>query len=71
VIPHVRGRLLDVGCGANQLVRRYGDGLGVDVHPWANVDVLVSDCSTLELKSATYDTVTFVACLNHIITGRR
>ena len=31
VLPHVRGRLLDVGCGSNQLVRRYGDGMGVDV----------------------------------------
>lgn len=67
VLPHVRGRLLDVGCGSNQLVRRYGDGTGVDVHPWKNVDMLVSDSSSLQLKSETYDTVTFVACLNHII----
>ena len=70
VLPHVRGRLLDVGCGSNQLVRRYGNGLGVDVHPWANVDVLVNDCSSLELSAETYDTVTFVACLNHIINRR-
>jgi SAM-dependent methyltransferase len=67
VLPHVRGRLLDVGCGSNQLVRRYGNGMGVDVHPWKDVDMLVSDSSSLELKAETYDTVTFVACLNHII----
>lgn len=29
--------------------------------------MLVSDSSSLEVKSETYDTVTFVACLNHII----
>lgn len=67
VLPYVRGRLLDVGCGSNQLVRRYGNGTGVDVHPWKNVDMLVADTSSLDLNSETYDTVTFVACLNHII----
>jgi SAM-dependent methyltransferase len=34
------------------------------------VDVIVNDCSTLEWTSETYDTVTFVACLNHIINRR-
>ena len=67
VLPHVRGRLLDVGCGANQLVRRYGNGVGVDVHPWPNVDVVVRDTAALDWTPGTYDTVTLIACLNHII----
>ena len=70
VLPHVHGRLLDVGCGANQLVRRYANGVGIDVHPWKNVDMLVADSSSLEFTSETYDTVTFVACLNHIINRK-
>lgn len=66
-LPHVRGRLLDFGCGSNQLVRRYGNGLGVDIHPWPGADVIVKDCSTLQWESGSYDTVTFLACLNHIV----
>ena len=31
VLPHIRGRLLDVGCGFNRLVRNYENGIGVDV----------------------------------------
>ena len=36
VLPRVRGRLLDIGCGTNELVRRYGNGVGVDRihHGW-------------------------------------
>lgn len=32
VLPHVHGRLLDIGAGPNTLVKRYGNGIGVDVH---------------------------------------
>jgi SAM-dependent methyltransferase len=67
VLPYVRGRLLDVGCGSNQLVRSYGNGIGVDIHPWTDVDVIVSDCSSLDWEPASYDSVTLVASLNHIV----
>ena len=30
-LPYVRGRLLDIGCGYNNLVRAYGSGVGVEV----------------------------------------
>ncbi len=43
VLKHVRGRLLDIGCGKNRLARAYrekgGDGIGVDVYDWGNVDL--------------------------------
>ncbi|MCJ7544529.1 MAG: class I SAM-dependent methyltransferase [Phycisphaerae bacterium] len=67
VLPHVRGRLLDIGCGANQLVRRYGrDGVGVDVRQWGTVDLVVSDTSQLPFAPQEFDVVTFLASLNHI-----
>lgn len=66
VFPHVRGRLLDVGCGMNQLVRRYRNGIGVDVHQWGDVDIVVNDSSRLPFGNAEFDTVTILAALNHI-----
>jgi SAM-dependent methyltransferase len=66
VLPHVSGRLLDVGCGSNQLVRHYANGVGVDVHPWAGADVVVNDTACLEWESGSFDTITIVAALNHI-----
>ena len=43
VLPHIRGRLLDVGCGLNELVKAYtGEGTGVDVYQWGDVDLVVA-----------------------------
>jgi len=66
VLPHVRGRLLDIGAGPNTLVKRYGSGMGVDVHDWGGGAEVVKDTSCLPYDDQTFDTVTFVACLNHI-----
>ena len=66
VLPHVRGRLLDLGCGSNRLVRHYSNGVGVDVHPWPGADVVVDDTAALQWESHSFDTITIVAALNHI-----
>lgn len=66
VLRHARGRLLDVGCGENRLVRAHGDGIGVDVVQWGDVDLVVDDSAHLPFESASFDSVSFVACLNHI-----
>ena len=66
VLPHIRGKLLDIGCGYNNLVRLYGSGIGVDVYPWANIQALVSEDTLLPFSNASFDTVTIVAALNHI-----
>lgn len=66
VLPHIRGRLLDIGCGANRLVRQYGNGVGVDVHDWGDVDQVVEDTARLPFESETFDTATIIAALNHI-----
>ena len=68
-LPVCRGRLLDVGCGLNKLVRAYGDGFGLDVHPYPSIDVRGAS-SRLPFTDAAFDTVALLACLNHV-TERR
>lgn len=68
---HVRrqcqGRLLDVGCGNNQLVKEYGnDSAGVDVFDFGGDAVIVEDTSHLPFEDGVFDTVTFIASINHI-----
>ena len=62
----MRGRLLDVACGYNNLVRTHGSGVGVDVHPWEGVDLVVEDPARLPFGDQEFDTATIVAALNHI-----
>ena len=53
VLPRIRGRLLDVGCGVNELVKRYGSGTGVQ---------RLSEIPEQEK----FDTVTLMAVLNYV-----
>ena len=67
VLPFIKGKLLDIGCGENELVRSYPDkGIGVDVYPWDNVDLIVKDAAKLPFDDKSFDTATIVAALNHI-----
>ncbi len=67
VLPHIQGRLLDIGCGTNELVKAYdGPGTGVDVHPWDGADMVVEDSAELPFDDGSFDTVTVIAALNHI-----
>jgi SAM-dependent methyltransferase len=70
VLGQLRGRVLDVGCGKNLLINIYrqrgGAGVGVDVYPWEGVDVVVEDSARLFFSDGSFDTVSFVACFNHI-----
>jgi len=65
-LPYVKGSLLDLGCGFNNLVRSYGRGVGVDVFQWPGVDVLINNAACLPFADATFDTATILAALNHI-----
>jgi SAM-dependent methyltransferase len=66
VLTQIHGRLLDVGCGENQLVRQYGNGIGVDVFDLGDVDLVVADTADLPFADQSFDTASFVASLNHI-----
>ena len=63
VLPHVRGRLLDLGCGRQQArCASYADGVGVDVHPWRGADFIVPDSASLAVGSAIRSTpITIIA----------
>jgi SAM-dependent methyltransferase len=66
VLPNLHGRLLDIGAGANELVKRHGDGVGVDVHDWGGGAVVVQDSSSLPFPDRSFDSITCIAALNHI-----
>lgn len=67
VFPNIAGKLLDIGCGTNELVRSYkGEGLGVDVFQWGDVDLVINDSANLPFENKAFDTITIVAALNHI-----
>ena len=63
--PWLAGKVLDVGCGSNELLVTWKDGVGVDVYPWEAVDIIV-DSSNLPFGSGSFDTVCCIATLNHI-----
>jgi SAM-dependent methyltransferase len=66
VLPFVRGRLLDLACGYNNLRRTHGFGVGADVFPWEGIDVRIGDAAQLPFRDGSFDTVSVVAALNHI-----
>jgi SAM-dependent methyltransferase len=66
VLPFVRGRLLDLACGYNNLTRAHGRGLGADVFPWEGIDVHIGDAAQLPFRDSSFDTVSVLAALNHI-----
>lgn len=66
LFPHVKGRLLDIGAGNNELIHQYGNGIGVDVFDWGSGALIVKNAAALPFKDNSFDTISFLACLNHI-----
>lgn len=80
VLPEMRGRCLDVAAGDNALLacyRRFAPDLGVaaadaaasvgvDVVAWGGDAVQIESPARLPFEDGSFDTVSFVACINHI-----
>jgi len=70
ILSYARGRLLDIGCGRNMLIKKYndkgGDGIGIDVYDYGGGAMIVDDSSNLAFPDGSFDTIVFAACLNHI-----
>ena len=80
VLPELRGRVLDIGAGDNALLRLYREhalrcgqsaedaatSVGVDVEDWGGGCQIIEDAANLPYPDASFDTVTLIACINHI-----
>ena len=72
VLPYLRGDVLDIGCGTNELLETYkakhGEcyTVGIDVYPWEGVDHVVPNSAVLPFEDKSFDTVCCIAALNHI-----
>jgi ubiquinone/menaquinone biosynthesis C-methylase UbiE len=70
VAREVRGHCLDVGCGRhNRFLKEYcgGNGHGIDVFAYEGLtaESIVPDLTHLPFADATFESVTFIANLNH------
>ena len=70
VAAEVRGHCLDVGCGyGNRFVTEYlgGNGVGIDVLPYEGLarENIIKDLTHLPFPDDSFDSVTFIANLNH------
>lgn len=67
VKKYCRGKLLDIGCGDNQLVKTYGhQSIGVDVYDFGGGALIVENSNNLPFEDKSFDMISFVGCLNHI-----
>jgi ubiquinone/menaquinone biosynthesis C-methylase UbiE len=71
VSGEVKGFCLDIGCGYhNRFVKEFlgGNGVGIDIYKYEGLDNdnIVEDMTKLPFDNGTFDTVTFIANINHI-----
>ncbi|MBI9051009.1 MAG: class I SAM-dependent methyltransferase [Anaerolineaceae bacterium] len=72
----ILGNCLDVGCGPNnRFIREFlhSNGIGIDVFEYEGLsdENIVRDMTQLPYEDGTFDSVTFLANINHIPKDRR
>lgn len=76
VAEEVIGYCLDVGCGRhNRFVTQYlqGMGKGIDIFPYEGLteENIVEDLSGFPYEDSTFDSITFIANINHVPKPKR
>lgn len=75
-LKHMKGRCCDVGAGDNILMSLYKEmypndidvqaSVGTDIIDWGGDCVIMKDSKKLPFEDNSFDTVCFLACINHI-----
>lgn len=76
VAREIRGRTLDMGCGKwNRFINEFarGNGVGIDVFKYEGLTNahIVSDMTRLPFPDASFDSVTYIAAINHVPESKR
>ncbi len=75
VAKYCNGRVLDIGCGPNNVfvrdVYRNPDSVGVDCFSYEGVDNIVEDMAKMPFPDAAFDTITLIAVGGHIPRSKR
>lgn len=71
VAKEVKGYCLDVGCGSRNIFVKHflsGRGEGIDIYPYEGLTKkqIVQDLSKFPFESNSFDSLTFIANINHI-----
>lgn len=70
VSKETKGYCLDVGCANNRFIREYlnGNGIGIDLYPYEGLDknYVLKDMSKFPFNNDEFDSVTFIANINHV-----
>jgi len=66
-LKYAKGKALDIGCADNRFIDSYGNGYGMDKVFTNNSKLVLGDAARIPFKDKAFDTVTFIASLNHIL----
>jgi SAM-dependent methyltransferase len=73
ISKHVRGNLLDVGCGIGDMLRFHPNSVGVDINPYAvdycrskGLNAYLMQVDELPFESETFDTILLDNVLEHL-----